>query len=197
MRLTAMVSNPKPKIQNPKSLRPPQFGLRTLLGLVAACGALLALGQWMSPIAVAGIAFLALSVFCHVAGNCLGTRLREIGDQPQPPADEPPRPRGRALPQDFAPVTRLGGRHSLGWTIIVASSVGVTSGAVGGGLWTFAASRGQVGVEHIAIGVVAFAILGGMAAFATVGFTQVLCGAIWQAMNAPPASDSNDRGLRS
>src|SRR5689334_25419533 len=127
-----MVANPKSKIQNPKSLRPPQFGLRTLLALVSACGVLLALGQWMSPIAVAGIAFLALSIFCHVAGNCLGTRLREIGDQPQFPADRSPRPRGRATPQDFAPATQLGSRHSLGWTIIVASSIGVTSGAIGG-----------------------------------------------------------------
>ena len=140
------------------------------------------------PIAVAGIAFLALSIFCHVAGNCLGMRLREIGDQPQFPADQSPRPRGRATPQDFAPVTRLGSRHSLGWTIIVASSIGVTSGAIGGGLWTFLAGHGHVGIEHIAIGVIAFAFLGGMAAFATVAFTQVLCGAIWQALHGPPAS---------
>jgi hypothetical protein len=40
----------------------------------------------------------------------------------------------------------------------------------------------------VGVGVLAFAALGGLLAFGTVGFTQVLCGAIWQAMQ-PPASD--------
>src|SRR5436190_9785699 len=180
-----MIGNPKSKIQNPKSLRPPQFGLRTLLALVAACGGLLALRQWLDPIAIAAIAFLALSIFCHVAGNCLGTRLREIGDNRDLSRDDPSSTRISPRPQDFAPVTHLGRRHSLGWTIVVASSVGLASGAIGGGLWTFAVSRGQAGALNIAVGVIAFGILGGLAAFATVGFAQVLFGAFWQALNAP------------
>ena len=187
-----MISNPKSKIQNRKSLRPPQFGLRTLLLLVAACGVLLALRQWLSPIAVVAIAVLALTVFCHVAGNAIGTRLREIGDQPDPTADNPNPPRRiRPRPQDFAPTTRLGQRHSLGWTIIIATSVGITSGAIGGGLWTFIAGRGHVGPLNVAVGVIAFSILGGLAAFATVGFAQVLLGAIWQAMKSPQSTASS------
>jgi hypothetical protein len=190
-----MTANPKSKIENPKSLRPPQFGLRTLLALVAACGGLLALRQWIDPIAVAAIAFLALSVFCHVAGNCIGTRLREIGDNRDLPLNDSPTALVAPRAQDFAPVTHLGGRQSLGWTIIIASSVGIASGAVGGGLWTFAASRGQAGPLNITVGIVAFGVLGGLAAFATVGFAQVLFGALWQAMNAPqspgPASDQS------
>src|SRR2546423_5832014 len=182
-----MAANPKSKIQNPKSLRPPQFGLRTLFALVAACGGLLALRQWLDPIAIAAIAFLALSMFCHVAGNCLGTRLREIGDNRDLPPDDPSSTRTSPRPQDFAPVTHLGRRHSLGWTIVVASSVGLASGAIGGGLWTFAASRGPPGILNIAVGVIAFGILGGLAAFATVGLAQVLLGAIWQAMNTSSA----------
>src|SRR5437762_8122334 len=98
-----MAANPKSKIQNPKSLRPPQFGLKTLLALVAACGGLLALRQWLDPIAIAAIAFLALSIFCHVAGNCIGTRLREIGDNPNSPREEAPAARLAPRPQDFAP----------------------------------------------------------------------------------------------
>src|SRR5437763_3726550 len=190
-----MAANPKSKIQNPKSLRPPQFGLRTLLALVAACGGLLALRQWLDPIAVAAIAFLALSIFCHVAGNCLGTRLREIGDSRDLPRDDSPAARLPPRPQDFAPVTHLGGRQSLGWTIVIASSIGIAGGAVGGGLWTFAASRRQAPALSIAVGVIAFAVLGGLAAFATVGFAQVLFGALWQAIQTPsspgPASDQS------
>jgi hypothetical protein len=178
----------KSQILNPKSLRPPQFGLRTLMALVTACGGLLALSQWLDPIAIAAIAFLALSVFCHVAGNCIGTRLREIGDNRDLPRDDSPAKRVPPRAQDFAPVTHLGQRQSLGWSIIIASSVGLASGAVGGGLWTFTVSRGEAGVFNIAVGIVAFGVLGGLAAFATVGFAQVLFRALWQAMQTPPTA---------
>jgi hypothetical protein len=167
-------------------LRPPQFGLRTLLLLVAAIGVLLALRQWLDPIAIAAILFLALSVFCHVAGNAIGTRLREIGSQPSHAVDPLfSAERIRPQPQDFAPATQLGQRRSLGWTIIIATSAGITTGAIGGGFWTFLTSRGGPEILTIAIGVAAFGVLGGLAAFATVGFVQVLFGAIWQAMKPP------------
>jgi hypothetical protein len=166
-----------------RRLRPPQFGLRSLLALVALCGILLALARWgMSPIAIAAVIFLAASIFCHVAGNAIGTRLREMGDQPHEAGAEPGATRRKPQPHEFAPATRLGQRQSLGWTIIVASSVGLASGAIGGGVWTFVGSHGHADVFSIAVGVVAFAVLGGMAAFATAGFTQVLCGAIGQAL---------------
>jgi len=187
------MQNPRSKIQNPKSLRPPQFGLRTLLLLVTGCGVLFALSRWLHPAAIAALAFLAVSIFFHVAGNALGTRLRQIGDLPDAPDSDQSRVvRPSLAPQDFAPATQLGQRRSLGWTIIVASSVGVTSGAVGGGLWTFLTSRGHAGLFDVAIGVIAFAVLGGIAAFATTGFAQVLGGAIWQAMEASPAIAPHD-----
>ena len=91
----------------------------------------------------------------------------------------------RPRPQDFAPATQLSQRRSLGWTIVVASSVGVTSGAIGGGLWTFLAGRGHVALLNIAVGTIGFAVLGGMAAFAMAGFAQVLAGAIWPAIGPP------------
>ena len=147
--------------------------------------------------ATVGLALLVMSIFCHVAGNAIGTRLREIGDRPNPEqlaeatvAYRNPRP------DDFAPVTQLGQRRSLGWTIIVAISVGVTSGAIGGGLWTFVAGRGHAGPLNIAVGMIAFAILGGMAAFATVGFAQVLAGAVWQALKTPPTTVPTESAVK-
>jgi hypothetical protein len=196
-----VITNPKPKIGAPtnvghlKSLRPPQFGLRTLLLLVAVCGVLLAIVRlhWLSPVGLAVLLFLAASIFCHVAGNAIGTRLREIGDrQDLSDSRESAAAFRRPRPQDFAPATQLSQRQSLGWTIVIASSVGVTSGAVGGGLWTFVAGRGHIGLLNIAVGVIAFAVLGGIAAFATVGFAQVLAGAIWQAMHTSSALSPND-----
>ncbi len=182
-----MASNQNHRSDVRRSLRPPQFRLRTLLGLVTACGGLLALRQWFDPIVIFAIGFFALSIFCHVVGNAIGTRLRQIGDTSDPSeADDPYRSaRSAPRPQDFAPATRLSQRHSLGWAIIIATSVGATSSAVGGGLWTFVAARGQASPFDITIGVIAFAVLGGLAAFAVFGFTQVLFGAIWQALHAP------------
>jgi hypothetical protein len=154
-----------------------------MLVAVALCGVLFALLRWLDPIAVAAIAFLAASLFCHVAGNAIGTRLREIGDHPDGHGIDRPAPGiRRPQPQDFAPATRLGQRQSLGWSIIIAVSMGVASGAIGGGLWTFLAGRGHVALLSIAVGVIAFAVLGGIAAFAVVAFVQVLAGAIWQAL---------------
>lgn len=170
----------------PQALSPPQFGLRTLLALTTVCAALLALLQWLPPAAVALLAFFAVTAFCHVAGNALGTRLRQIGDCRDPAAG----PRAIVPPQrqHFAPTTHLSRRQGLGWLIVIATSVGITSGAVGGGLWTFVAARGRAGLFDIAVGTIAFAVLGGLAAFAVCSFTQVLSKAIWQALthNSPP-----------
>jgi len=180
---------PNRNLGNPKSLRPPQFGLRTLFALVAAICVLLALRQWISPLAIGLIAFFTVSIFCHIAGNAIGTRLRQIGDLPGAALAEPNLPARRALPrqelqpQDFAPATQLSRRSNLGWMIIAASSIGTATGAIGGGLWTFAGGHGRhVEPLNIIVGVVAFAFLGGIAAFATFGFVQVLGGAIRQAI---------------
>lgn len=176
---------PKPSL--PPRLRPPQFGLRTLLLLVTLCAVIFAAGQWLPPVWVGALILLALSIFAHVAGNAIGTRLREIGNRKdnrafdmQPQAIREPR---------FAPATRLGQRQGLGWPILIATFVGILLGGTGGGLWTLLTARQQVPIAAVGLGVVAFAALGGILAFATVGFTQVLLGAVWQAMR-PAGNDS-------
>jgi hypothetical protein len=179
--------NPQSGIRNPKSrLRPPQFGLRSLLLAVTACAVLAAVGRWLSPIAVAALVFLVLSIIAHVAGNAIGTRLRELGSQPDDKEPPAPSARNRARAGDFAPATRLSERRGLGWPILIASLGGVIGGAFGGAVWTLLASRGPVGPLNIAVGAIAFAVLGGIASFAAFGFIQVGMSAIRQAMTAPP-----------
>jgi hypothetical protein len=170
------------------TLRPPQFGLRSLLLLVTAFALLFGLSPWLPPVTIAAILFLAATIFCHVAGNALGTKLRANGDRP---LDSPSSPaiQRRPTAEQFAPATKLSQRSSLGWTIIVATLTGTVAGGVGGGLWTWLASRGPVGPVNVLVGVVAFASLGGLAAFMTVGFTQVLLGAMWQALRPPQAGE--------
>jgi hypothetical protein len=188
--------NPKSEIRNPKSsrrLRPPQFGLRTLLWAVTAIGMVLALGQWLPPITVACIVLLALSILAHIAGNAIGTRLREIGDLPENRDETGPsskRQPGRPQASDFAPATHLGRRTQLGWPIVIGSVAGVLLGGIGGGLWTLMASRGPVGPLNVGVGVVAFGVLGGIGAFLIFGFVQVGVAAIRQALrhSQPPRS---------
>jgi hypothetical protein len=152
--------------------------------LVAACAVLLALNQWLSPMAVAGIAFLAISIFCHVAGNAIGTRLRAIGDQRQTPEEDSALGTGRLEARDFAPVTRLSQRRSLGWTIAVAGLTGLIVGGFGGGFVTLHFSTGPVDPANVLIGIIAFGTLGGMGSFLIAGFLQVIGGAIWQALSS-------------
>ncbi len=190
------MSSPLASTESRQILRPPQFGLRTLLGMVTACGVLFALAQWLHPAAVALLAFLAVSVSCHVAGNALGTRLRQIGNAPDQ-ADALPRTIDKPPAHHFAPPTLLSRRQSLGWLVLIATSVGITSGAIGGGLWTFVAAAGPPDVTSIATGVVAFSILGGMAAFLTIGFAQVVCAAFFQALSNPPPVSAAESGPES
>ena len=177
------VADPRPKIPPPRSaLPPPQFGLRTLLLVVTACAVVAALSQWVTPVVLACLAFLILSIIAHVAGNAIGTRLRDLSSHS--PDDALPKGLFRAKPKadDFAPATRLGQRHGLGWPILVATVVGTVGGAVGGVAWTLISSRGPVGLLNVGVGAIAFAVLGGIAAFASFGFIQVGLGAIRQAL---------------
>jgi len=164
---------------------------------VTACAVLLGAVHWLSlsPLVVAALLFLAVSIFLHVVGNAIGTRLRQIGDESETGLTDPMHAdRRRPRPEDFAPATRLGVRQSLGWSIIIATLAGAISGGVGGGVWTFLSSHGPLNPLNIAIGVVAFSVLGGMAAFGVVALVQVLAGAIWQALSG--ASPARTRDFR-
>ncbi|MCI0357192.1 MAG: hypothetical protein L0211_01745, partial [Planctomycetaceae bacterium] len=72
----------KPPSPTTPRLRPPQFGLRTLLFVVTVCAVLAALSKWVTPLVFLCLVFLALTIIAHVAGNAIGTRLREIGSHP-------------------------------------------------------------------------------------------------------------------
>jgi len=175
---------PRPKLGNPKAtLPPPQFGLRTLLLVVTGCAVLAALTQWVTPVVIACLIFLVLAIIAHVAGNAIGTRLRDLGDQPGEDAAIPPGlARAKPKADDFAPATRLGQRQGLGWPILIATVTGTVAGALGGVAWTLVSSPGPVGPLNLGVGAVAFAVLGGIAAFASFGFIQVGLGALRQAL---------------
>ncbi len=180
------MTTPPSKLRDPQSvLPPPQFGLRTLLWVITGCAAIFALSRWLSPLALAGVVMLVLSVIAHVAGNAIGTRLRELGGRRKPRAGDADSPASANRPAaaSFAPVTRLGQRQSLGWPIIVGTAAGTLAGGIGGGLWTMFNANGHADPFSVAVGVLAFAVLNGIGAFVIFGFIQVGVGAIRQALS--------------
>lgn len=167
-------------------LRPPQFSLRTLLLLVTLCAVVFALVNVLPPLAIAGLIFLALTMFVHVAGNAIGSRLRDNGNQP---VDANGNPQAFAVPvqspaAEFAPPTQLGQRRSLGRPALAAAAAGLLAGGAGGGIWTALCCGRHVAGLNIAVGAAAFSVLGGIAAFLAFSFVRVGAGALRQALSS-------------
>jgi len=168
-------------------LKPPQFNLRTMLLAVAIVSVLIALMTSVGPLAAFGILLLVLSIIAHVAGNALGTRLRENGNRPLEAEPENVAAR-RAKTQtplpsaDFAPDTRLGGRHALGWTTIAAVLVGGLFGAGLGGTFLAWLCWDKATTVGIVCGAAASGALGGFAGFLLGSFIGELLRAYLQAV---------------
>ena len=127
-----------PQHDRREGLRPPQFRLSTLLWGMTALSILFAAMTWVGPLAALGLLLLFLSIVAHVAGNAIGTRLREIGSRPRAETGGAPdflkrKPGSRVSAGECAPATRLGSHHPLGWLIVVATAIAFVLGGVAGG----------------------------------------------------------------
>jgi hypothetical protein len=158
-------------------LGPPQFGLRTMLLIVSSVAVLLGLSQWMSPISFAALLLLILSIIAHVAGNVIGTRLKEV--QRARKKEEPEEPRASLRSEHFAPTTKLGGRQSLGWLPLGCGIGGFVIGAILGCAWTAYLLGSEFDWGTLALAALAFGALGGIGGFLVVGFSKAFWDA-WQ-----------------
>lgn len=176
------------------TLTPPQFGLRTLLLIVSLCAVIFASFQWLSPLAIVGLIFLVICIAAHIAGNAIGTRLRENGSRPLPPHHlEPHSARFPAVSTaEFAEATQLSRHSSLGWPQMFATLAGIAAGGIGGGLGTILLSR-EYNEATVLIGAIAFAALGGMAAFIGYSFVQVALSTIAHAESGAEAQTDGRR----
>ncbi|QDU29784.1 hypothetical protein ETAA8_48990 [Anatilimnocola aggregata] len=160
-------------VDRPSPLGPPQFGLRTLLLVVSSLAVLLGLSQWLSPITLAAVILLVLSIVAHIAGNVIGTRLRAGRHAKSLAKIDPPDHAAISLRDDhFAPVSKLGRQHSLGWLPLVSAIVGLAIGALIGGVWTAILLHPSFDLFTIAIAAVAFGALGSFGGFLIVGFAK-------------------------
>lgn len=161
-------------------LKPPQFRLRTMLVAVTLFAILLAAAKFWSAAAIVFFAFFLVAILLHVAGNALGTQLRENRGGGKIPGRES---RTQVVvPADVPPATRLGDKSALGQPIRILTIVLSILSASGGCIWTWYQYGRNAGWENYLVAVVAFGLLGAMWSFLVIGFMQVLGGAILQAV---------------
>jgi hypothetical protein len=162
---------------------PPRFGLRTLLMLMTGFCLMLVSYVWFGAYVAMLVGLFALAVLGHVAGNWLGTKLRDAGDQHLPPEHAGQvthsKARGKTLePQHFAPKSNLHQRSPLPRYVIFTVLGGALLAALGGGLLVWLLNGPRATWSNVAAGGTAFGALGAMATFLVVAFLQ----AGWQAL---------------
>ena len=94
-------------------LSPPQFGLRAIFATTTALAVILFALRIAGPLAAAALILLAAAILAHVAGNALGTRLRDQ-EKPTATGDNKPERVTIAQPHHFAPPTHLRHRQRHG-----------------------------------------------------------------------------------
>lgn len=161
-------------------LPPPQFGMATLLWAMAVLCVVFAVLGAAGPVAALVVVFFCIAVFAHVAGNALGTKLKENGSRRA--AKPTPRDRSADLSHEhYAPATNLGEKASLGITTFITTLVGMTlGGVVGGGLLTVF-NWEKIVWPSIAVAAIASGVLGGLAGFLASSFVHVMIEAHVQA----------------
>ncbi len=160
-------------------LRPPRFGLLSLLAGIAVLSVLFAVSHYFGTYGAAIAILFVLCVVAHVVGNALGTKLRDFGDTPVEadgsPAQRLPVAR-KPTAADFAPLTRLRERYSLGKRIVVITSLGAAAGGLVGYFGVQWLADDQTAWHVFGLGAVACAVLGGIWTFAAASFLQVTLG---------------------
>jgi hypothetical protein len=170
----------------PELQRLPQYRLRSLFLLIACLAVLFAVMGTIGPIASAGLLFLLTMIGLHVAGNALGTTLRDHSSSQIHRQSPPPAEFGLSATlgawKTFTP--RLSEHTRLVWVIRAVSLAGALAGGVLG--YTVFGQMGPVSAAGLAIGAISFAVLGAFFGFLIGSFLEMLLSAWRQALDAKP-----------
>ena len=183
------LSDELPRPDDPDAtLKPPQFTLRVLLIGMAVVAVLLGLLTAVGAYWSMAILLLLVLVSAHVAGNSLGTKLRNAAPRRERPrAPVAPRPRS-ASERNVAEPTRLRVPARLHWINIVLSGAGALAGGYYGGS-ALVASYPDAPVSAFVLAYVSSGVLGGFAGFAASSFLLVTR----QALSEAHAGDDRQR----
>jgi hypothetical protein len=146
-------------------------GIAVALGLASAAIGWLGLAGWLAVVVVAA------SIAMHVAGNAIGTSLR----------DEADRRRERVPGRPVTAVPRAAPSHlqrhtSLGPLVPVSAGIGAACGGVAGAaaLVTFAAAS----LPGAVLGGLSSAVLGGLLGFLAASFVEIIRTSLREALAA-------------
>lgn len=155
-------------------MRPVTFSwLAVLLGVACAAIGWLGLAGWLASVVLAGC------VAVHVAGNALGTRLRDAADRDL--WRTAPRRQAVALPAPRPPA-QLQRRASLGGLVPVSTVIG---GAIGGttGAGALVALVGSTPAGAV-LGGASSAVIGALAGFLIASFVEIVRTSLREAIAA-------------
>jgi len=174
----------------------PQFTLRTMFAAITLIGVLLALESLLGPIAsavlVSGLALIGL----HVAGNALGTTLRDRTTVEKPFQDDTQFldvTRSAIQSLATAPPPRLSQRTRLSWLSPIVIGAGAIVGA-----WLAADILVETTSAHIpgiVLGSISGAVLGGVFGFLGGAFLEMTLAAWWQATTSSKSTDAEPSSL--
>jgi fatty acid desaturase len=174
--------------ENELALRPPQFGLRTLFaamaGLCILFSLMAAIGAMWSLVLVF---FLCLAIG-HVAGNAIGTTLRDRASEGA--RREPPEHASREANRQARLSTRQRLRQNtrLPRAATIVTLVGSALGALVGGAALAIANWQQITPGAVALAIGSSAVLGGFAGFLLSSFFSVFGPALREAVDGEKAS---------
>ena len=158
-------------------LNPPQFGVTSLLGFMAAVALLVTAWQSLGPLWALVITLFALAILAHVAGNAIGTKLRDAGRR-SPGTAATPHPK-QAAAHHFAPATQLSRRKKMGWPTLIVSAGFALVGAIAGGALLAHFNWSRLTAANLTLSVVSCGVLSGLWGFWLCSFAKVALHA-WQ-----------------
>jgi hypothetical protein len=151
--------------------------LAVVVGVACAAIGWLGIAGWMA------VAVVAASIAAHVAGNALGTKLREATDRDLSKTGLRQSAAMLPLPR---PPANLERRASLGSLVVVSAAIGGACGGVAGAvmLYRLAASS----LAGALLGGVSSAVIGGLIGFLGASFVEIVRTSIREAIRAEEAA---------
>jgi membrane protein implicated in regulation of membrane protease activity len=159
---------------------------------IAVLAGLLSAMTYLGGPATLLLALFAAAILAHVAGNALGTRLRDGDGQPFTPLARAAAHSQPVKATEFAPTTRLRDRYSLGRPTMIATLSGAIAGGLLGGLG-LTMLMNEVTAPAVGLAFGASTVLGAIWAFAAASFLQVSYTAARQATSEKEPREKEPR----
>lgn len=144
--------------------------------IAVACAAIgwLGLAGWM------GMVVVLASIAMHVAGNAIGTRMREAADREQATRPHAAHSLPAAIPTPSP--TRLERHETLGRLVPVSAGIGATVGGLTGTMMLALLTRSSL--AGAVLGGASSAVIGGLFGFLAASFVEILRSSLRDAIAA-------------